>query len=399
MIIASGKVLLAHRAILAQRSQELREMIEMETPSDGVTPNQPVQILLPELHYDTAKGLLVFIYTDVLPSWCSNNVSILRALSRVGKSLKIPRLQILSDRLLYLINSIEMESFSAQMESGLLIGTLSRDMGAIVGETQFADVRFIAEGRSVLAHRFILECRWEYFRAMFRNMNQSNGSSDVVIDVVVPDTFVGFLRLLIFLYTDTLPDGSDGALLEDIMSADRYNLVDMRTLIEGMLVPSKSNWLDLLRTADSIGSKRLMHMCLCFLRDNFAVLNENITYENELDNEGLDGSLDSPKYESAMSVIKEEFPWLLENILTCRRNLHASSPSKLLINRLKIANDGTNVPKKSILTPLIGIVLIVIALPLYNHFKQYFIIGPMVPIVNTLCVLFILYMMYRKLKE
>jgi hypothetical protein len=33
---------------------------------------------------------------------------------------------------------------------------------------------------------------------------------------------VGFLRLLIFLYTGSLPDGSDGALLEDLMAADRY---------------------------------------------------------------------------------------------------------------------------------------------------------------------------------
>jgi hypothetical protein len=44
-----------------------------------------------------------------------------------------------------------------------------------------------------------------------------------MVDVVVPDTFVGFLRLLIFIYTGTLPDGSDGAILEDLMAADRYD--------------------------------------------------------------------------------------------------------------------------------------------------------------------------------
>lgn len=38
---------------------------------------------------------------------------------------------------------------------------------------------------------------------------------------LLADTFVGFLRLLLFLYTNTLPDGSDGALLEDLMAADR----------------------------------------------------------------------------------------------------------------------------------------------------------------------------------
>ena len=45
-----------------------------------------------------------------------------------------------------------------------------------------------------------------------------------VVDIVVPDSFVGLLRLLIYLYTDILPDGSDGALLEDLMSADRYQV-------------------------------------------------------------------------------------------------------------------------------------------------------------------------------
>ena len=38
---------------------------------------------------------------------------------------------------------------------------------------------------------------------------------------VSADSFVGFLRLLLFIYTDSLPDGSDGALLEDLMAADR----------------------------------------------------------------------------------------------------------------------------------------------------------------------------------
>ncbi len=104
-------------------------------------------------------------------------------------------------------------------------GTLARDMGALVGDQQYADVRFFAEGKAIMAHRFILESRSEYFRAMFRTGITAASLETLpqgVVDVVVPDTFVGFLRLLIFLYTDTLPDGSDGALLEDLMSADRF---------------------------------------------------------------------------------------------------------------------------------------------------------------------------------
>lgn len=111
--------------------------------------------------------------------------------------------------------------------------TLGRDLGSLVGDSQYADIRFIAEGRSLSAHRFILEARCEYFRVLFSSgMSESmefqksvDGDPEneipAVVDIVVPDTFVGLLRLLIFLYTDILPDGADGALLEDLMSADR----------------------------------------------------------------------------------------------------------------------------------------------------------------------------------
>lgn len=49
--------------------------------------------------------------------------------------------------------------------------------------------------------------------------------SSPMVDIVVPDSFVGLLRFLIYLYTDILPDGSDGAILEDLMSADRYQVI------------------------------------------------------------------------------------------------------------------------------------------------------------------------------
>ena len=76
---------------------------------------------------------------------------------------------------------------------------------------------------------FILEARCEYFRIVFSSgMAESNAvneeSAPAMVDIVVPDSFVGLLRFLIYLYTDILPDGSDGALLEDLMSADRYQV-------------------------------------------------------------------------------------------------------------------------------------------------------------------------------
>lgn len=247
MILASGKIFLCHRALIAQRSPELRDMIVMEMPTDDSS-GQLVQILLPELQRDAARALLYYLYRDVLPPWCIGSTSLLTSLARTGKTLRIPRLQLLCDRFLRLIRAGDPQG-SSTLESHLgdldmPPPTLARDLSAMVGDPEFADVRFIAEGRAIVAHRFILEARCAYFRGMFRSgMAESRGE---LIDVVVPgnlqhvsyynrfffmislfgfniytDTFVGFLRLLIFIYTGTLPDGSDGALLEDLMAADR----------------------------------------------------------------------------------------------------------------------------------------------------------------------------------
>lgn len=207
------------------------------------------------------------MFRDVLPSWCIGSMSLLTSLARTGKTLRIPRLQLLCERFLRLLRAGDLlQSGTEDGLSGdldLPPPTLARDLSALVGDPEFADVRFIAEGRAIVAHRFILESRCAYFRAMFRSgMAEAGGMggygdyaptsagshrSGEIIDVVVPgtrttenhllikislkipfqcfyheiDTFVGFLRLLIFIYTGMLPDGSDGALLEDLMAADR----------------------------------------------------------------------------------------------------------------------------------------------------------------------------------
>lgn len=61
MILASGKVFLCHKALIAQRSPELRNMIIMESPTDDST-GQLVQILLPELQRDAARALMHYLY-------------------------------------------------------------------------------------------------------------------------------------------------------------------------------------------------------------------------------------------------------------------------------------------------------------------------------------------------
>lgn len=166
----------------------------------------------------------------------------------------MPRLEIMCSRFMHLLkHDVTLDAAKdggggggRVLDLGIDIPppTLARDLSALVADPEFADVRFVAEGRAIVAHRFILEARCPYFKAMFRSgmmetrrggglggggcssSQQSYGDRARMVDVVVPDTFVGFLRLLIFIYTGTLPDGSDGAILEDLMAADRYDDVD-----------------------------------------------------------------------------------------------------------------------------------------------------------------------------
>lgn len=86
-----------------------------------------------------------------------------------------------------------------------------------------------------------------------------------VISVVVPDSYIGFLRLLTFVYTHCLPEATIDALLDDLLTADRYNLQDMRLYCESMIRISESNWLDVLRVGHAINSARLVSETLAFL--------------------------------------------------------------------------------------------------------------------------------------
>lgn len=155
LVLASGKVLLCHRALLSHRSPVLRDLIYEEYSG---TVSEITHIMLPDLHTDTARALLAFIYTDVLPAQCAGNLTLLRNLSRCGQSLKMPRLRLLCDQALRGLSSpLDSASKSFDVEFGLDTPpvTLTRDLTALLGDQQFADVRFVVEVRSVFIKLYI----------------------------------------------------------------------------------------------------------------------------------------------------------------------------------------------------------------------------------------------------
>ena len=73
----------------------------------------------------------------------------------------------------------------------------------------------------------------------------------------MPDSYVGLLRLLLYVYSGALADSNTDALLEDLVAADRYQLRDMKKLCESMIVVTPENAASVLDVAIGAGGVRL----------------------------------------------------------------------------------------------------------------------------------------------
>lgn len=84
MLIVAGKVLVAHRGLLAMRCSVLREKLVEEAPVDDGMPGSifaPTQVLLPDLVTETGRALHTFLYTGVLPPKCVRDMSMIKVTS------------------------------------------------------------------------------------------------------------------------------------------------------------------------------------------------------------------------------------------------------------------------------------------------------------------------------
>ena len=73
------------------------------------------------------------------------------------------------------------------------------------------------------------------------------------------------------------PRGDKEVLVDDLITADRYNLMDMRLHCESMIKPDEETWVEILRVASQIESNKLLEDVKSYLCENTAALNEAIT--------------------------------------------------------------------------------------------------------------------------
>jgi alpha-tubulin suppressor-like RCC1 family protein len=220
VIITSGSVLPAHRVILAKRSRVLQEIIaEEEIPGSGGV----LELLLPELRHDTALALREYLYTDTVSYPLEPGYSLPMDLMIAAEAYDLPRLKALC------MAAIP-ESVS-KVSSRLPIpqSQLASDFGSALGDSNWSDVKFIAEGKAIHAHMSVLSASSEYFAKMF-SFGLDDGQRES-LEVVVPDAYVGMLRMLLWIYTGYIDSSDESIVLEDLMAADRFQLLEMKRSI------------------------------------------------------------------------------------------------------------------------------------------------------------------------
>jgi len=289
VLLTAGARVGAHKAILARRSRVLRELIaeEERPPVGGSNSNGPLELLVPELKADTARALCEFLYTDQVKSLPPGSALPLD-LYQAAERFELPRLKALAKIALppSALPPVDPSSFDDDDDDqgevdrdSVPASTLASDLGSLLGDRlAWADLKLVAGGRTIYAHRAVLAAASSYFRAMFRAMaslHEPRSSSDRrgggddddedeetsagpgVLEIVVPDSYVGMLRVLLWVYTGKLEEGNFDSVLEDLIAADRFQLLCMKRACESAVVVDASNCVAALEIATVTNASRL----------------------------------------------------------------------------------------------------------------------------------------------
>jgi hypothetical protein len=167
----------------------------------------------------------------------------------------------------------------------------------------------------------------------------------------------------------------------------RYVVPDMKLLCENMLIPSESNWLDLLRAAQLLNSLRLELQVMAFLKTNFSVLQGLYQNSGEAGKNTISIGVDddsSVQY-SNVADFQEEFPGLLEDLLSARKTIFPLPPSQAIIEQCTENNNALAEARNKDKTPVFPIWALVVAAVsffLYQHVSKIIALGPIIPIIN-----------------
>ena len=160
--------------------------------------------------------------------------------------------------------------------------TLFRELGALVGNEKFADIRFNVEGTTVPAHRVILS-RFPFFVSMMETSNGTEGkdvegSDAIEIKGIRHATFLNFLR---YVYTDALDIVKMNDVVELFEAAERFGIERLKAVCQNSMLDCLdcNNAASLFASADKHNAAHLRALAFNFIIHNFDEVSVTADFE------------------------------------------------------------------------------------------------------------------------
>mmetsp|Transcript_17340 Transcript_17340/g.42132 ORF Transcript_17340/g.42132 Transcript_17340/m.42132 type:complete len:702 (-) Transcript_17340:1825-3930(-) len=131
-------------------------------------------------------------------------------------------------------NSVMNDMFRCRLASiEVPPSSLVNDFKVLINDDEMSDVKFLVNGEIFHAHRCILAVRSQYFRAMlFNQWRESTSNEGIVLTDVSSEVF---LKILEYLYTDTVHDLPWRLGIELMMAAELFMLDRLKGICEDVI--------------------------------------------------------------------------------------------------------------------------------------------------------------------
>ena len=186
-------------------------------------------------------------------------------------------------------SSVAAESSRGSYKRGSSMAPIKKEEEDVTMTTETAAEDMI----EIRAHKCILTARGEYFKALFRISQKSEGaafreSEECTVRVEPLFTERHIRYVLDFIYTNRIRDvrqiGTDD-LLCLLHLADKWLLRDLKRLVEHELIRSHMSVQTVARlygATEEFGAKRLSRACIDFIMNNLRQLAGNANFEDEM---------------------------------------------------------------------------------------------------------------------
>ena len=145
--------------------------------------------------------------------------------------------------------------------------TLIEDLRALVNHPEYSDVTFVVEGKPVFASKIHLAARSEHFRAMLYGGMRESAGGEIELKNVPHSVF---LKILEFLYTDTVQEIVPDVAVPLLIAAEQFLLGRLKGLCEDAIRKgiTVENVIPTFLAAHRHRAEGLKEICLDFLLEN-----------------------------------------------------------------------------------------------------------------------------------